>query len=232
MGVALGGAFINFQLIALPMSELVPAGARLGGIPVSTVSALVIVLMETAVGIFILDMLGITELFPKLSALPPSRRKLILGLALCGLFFLASVESSLAILREKIVEADTALKLALAGTQSDVVVAPVNSMIPMVGQAVLGFVLPWILAMVGIPLEMLLDSGRHVMAGAMALLLKAFGHLASIVAHAVRSLTLAIPSFYDVYVAIPLRIERMIKSDDEEPARPVAHGRTKGEETA
>ena len=58
LAVALGGAFINFQLIALPMSELVPAGARIGSMPVSTVSALVIVLMEAAVGIFLMDMLG------------------------------------------------------------------------------------------------------------------------------------------------------------------------------
>ena len=70
LGIALGGAFINFQLIALPMSELVPAGARIGGVPVSTISALVIVLMEAAVGFFIMDMLGITDLFPKLAGHP------------------------------------------------------------------------------------------------------------------------------------------------------------------
>ena len=58
---------INFQLIALPMSELVPAGARIGGVPVATISALVIVLMETALGIFVMDMLEITDLFPKLA---------------------------------------------------------------------------------------------------------------------------------------------------------------------
>ena len=230
LGVALGGAFINFQLIALPMSELVPAGARLGGIPVSTVSALVIVLMETAVGIFIMDMLGITELFPKLSALAPSRRKLILGLALAGLFFLASVESSLAVLREKIVEADAALKLSLAGSEGEVVMGTANSKIPVIGQAVLGFVLPWILAMVAIPLEMLLDSGRHVASAALALLLNALGHVASVGAHAMHSLASAAPSFYDVYIAIPLRIERMVRSDPE-PSRPVAR-RAKGEGTA
>ena len=73
LGVALGGAFVNFQLIALPMSELVPAGARVGGMPVPTVSALVIVLMETALGIFIMDMLGITDLLPQ-AARHPRRR--------------------------------------------------------------------------------------------------------------------------------------------------------------
>src|SRR5262245_15003075 len=56
LGVALGGAFVNFQLIALPMSELVPAGARIGGLPVAPISALVIVLMATALGIFARDL--------------------------------------------------------------------------------------------------------------------------------------------------------------------------------
>jgi hypothetical protein len=77
--------------------------------------------MEAAVGIFIMDMLGITDLFPKLATVPPSRRRLVLGVAVAALFFLASVESSLAILREKIVEADAALKLALAGEENRIV---------------------------------------------------------------------------------------------------------------
>ena len=109
-------------------------------------------------------MLGITDLFPKLHAAAPSQRKLILWLAVLGLFFLASVESSLAILREHIVEAENALKMALSGSETGVMERATNSKIPVIGQAVLGFVLPWILAMVAIPLEMFLDSGRHVVA--------------------------------------------------------------------
>ena len=81
------------------------------------------------------------------------------------------MESSLAILREKIVEADAVLKLALADSTEAVVSEASNSRIPVIGQAVLGFVLPWILAMVAIPLEMLLDSGRHVVAALAAGLL-------------------------------------------------------------
>ncbi len=214
MGIALGGAFINFQLIALPMSELVPAGARIGGLPVSTVSALVIVLMEAAVGIFVMDMLGITDLFPKLATIATSRRRMILWLGLISLFFLASVESSLAILREQIVEADAALKQSLAGS-SNVVVAATHSKIPVIGQAVLGFVLPWILAMVAIPLEMFLDSGRHVAANFAELLLRVFGNLMNVLSHTVRYLAIALPSLYDVYISIPLRIERLVRSGNE-----------------
>lgn len=212
MGVALGGAFINFQLIALPMSELVPAGAHMGGVPVSTISALVIVLMEIAVGTFLMDMLGITDLFPKLSAVPTGKRRLILGICIAALFFLASVEASLAVLREMIVEADAALKMSLAGDGA--VREASTSRIPVVGQAVLGFVLPWILAMVAIPLEMLLDSGRHVLADLLALLLDGIGALARLIAHVWRSITRTLPKLYDVYVAIPLKIERSLRAGD------------------
>ena len=214
LAVAFGGAFINFQLIALPMSELVPAGSRIGGFPVATVAALVIVLMETAVGIFVMDMLEITDLFPKLASISVGRRRLILCVGLTGLFFLAAVESSLAVLREQIVEADAALKLALAGAAETVVAAPARSSIPVIGQAVLGFVLPWILAMVAIPLESLLDSSRHVAARIGVVVLHGIGHVAGALAHGARTLTVAGPSLYDVYVSIPLRVERMLRREE------------------
>ena len=209
LGIAFGAAFINFQLIALPMSELVPAGARVGGVPVSTISALVLVLMEGVLGIFLMDMLGITELFPKLGTIPRSRRRLILWLALAGLFFLAGVESSLAILREQIVEAEAALKLSLAGDAGRIVQTASQSRIPVIGQAVLGFILPWILALVAVPLEMLLDSGRHVVASLGVMVLRMVGAVVGGIGHVARHLTGLMISVYDVYVAIPLRIESM-----------------------
>jgi len=210
LAIALGGAFVNFQLIALPMSELVPAGARIGGVPVATISALVIVLMEAAVGIFVMDMLGITELFPKLAGIPSSRRRLILGLGLAALFFLASVESSLAILREQIAEADAALKLALAGETGRLVTEASSSRIPVVGQAVLGFVLPWVLAMVAVPLEMLLDSGRFVLSGLAVIALHAFGQLAHVCGRIAAQASALLASLYDVYIALPLRLESWV----------------------
>src|SRR5215468_10677026 len=213
LAIALGGAFINFQLIALPMSELVPAGARIGSVPVATVAALVIVLMETAVGIFVMDMLEITDLFPKLASLSVGRRRLILGLGLGGLFFLAGVESSLAVLREQIVAADEALKISLAGASETVVTAAARSSIPVVGQAVLGFVLPWILAMVAIPLETLLDSSRLMGSRGGVVVLHGLGHVAGAFAHGARTFTVAGPSLSDVNVSLPLRAERMLRGE-------------------
>ena len=222
LGVALGGAFVNFQLISLPMSELVPAGARLGGVPVATISALVIVLMETALGIFAMDLLGITDLFPKLAGVPGSRRRMLLGLSLVGLFCLAGVESSLAVLRESIAEADAALKLSLAGDEARLVTQASSSQIPVIGQAVLGFVLPWVLAMVAIPLEMLLDSGRHVLAAVVVGVLQTLAGLGRVGAHSAGALAKMLASVYEVYISIPLRIERALRPGERANGRATA----------
>ena len=201
IGVAVGGAFINFQLIALPMSELVPAGARILGMPVSQVAALVIVTLETVVGIFLMEALGITNIFPQIEAMSKGNRRIILFATLAGLFFLASVEASLAILREHLVESEMTLRQSLAGAA-----APADaqsSMIPVIGQATLGFVLPWVLAMVAVPLEMLIESGQHVGVKLAAALVQLFGHASRILAHVLEFLIRIVTHLYDAYVVIP-----------------------------
>jgi hypothetical protein len=209
LGVAIGGAFVNFNLIALPMSELVPSGSRIGGLPVSTIAALVIVLMEVAAGIFTMEMLGITSFFPKLDLLPSSRRRIILVVALGGLFMLACIECSLAILREQIVESGTALKQSLAGISAKAIADPATSRIPVIGQAVLGFVLPWILAMVAVPLETLIATGGHIALAVTAGVLALVGTISRLLAHGCRYLVEGLRHLYDIYIVLPLQIERI-----------------------
>ncbi len=211
MAIALGGAFINFNLIALPMSELVPAGTRIGTMPVSTVAALVIVLLEIVTGIFVMETLGITSFFPRLENLPRSRRRLLLTGSLIFLFVLALIESSLAILREQLVEQEGALKQALAGVDA-VIAAPAQSSIPVIGQAILGFILPWVLAMVAIPLEMLMSSGGTVIAALVTFVLRLFGYLTRVIAHLIRFVVLILKHLYDIYIIIPLQVGRLMRS--------------------
>src|SRR5207248_160884 len=215
LAVAIGGAFVNFNLIALPMSELVPSGSRIGGMPVSTVAALVVVLMEVAAGVFAMEMLGVTSFFPKLELLPRSRRRMILAVALGGLFLLACIESSLAILREQIVDSSSALRQSLAGMP--VVGATASSRIPVIGQAVLGFVLPWILAMVAVPLETMISTGGHMVLSVLAGLLNLGGMLARLGGHAMRYLLEAARHVYDIYIVIPLQIERLVATGSLRP---------------
>jgi hypothetical protein len=211
MAVAMGGAFVNFNLIALPMSELVPSGSRIGGMPVATVAALVVVLMEIAAGVFAMEMLGITSFFPKLELLPKSRRRMILTVALGGLFMLACIEASLAILREQIVESSSALRQSLSG-MSHPVANTATSRIPVIGQAVLGFILPWILAMVAVPLETMISTGGHIVLSAVAGLLYLGGMISRLAGHGMRYLLEAARHVYDIYIIIPLQIEKMVSN--------------------
>jgi hypothetical protein len=211
MAVALGGAFINFQLIALPMSELVPAGSRLMGIPMPSIAALVLVLMEIAAGIFAMEMLGVTNMFAQLGHLSTGRRRLILGCAIGGLFLLAGIESTLAILREQMVVAESALKMSLGGVTGEAVAEPVQSKIPVIGQAVLGFILPWILAMMAIPLEMLIATSGPVLMALLGVILSLVASATRLLGHMFQRLAAVVSALYDVYIVIPLQIERMIK---------------------
>jgi hypothetical protein len=218
VAVAGFGGLVNFQLVARPMSELVAGGGYIFGLPISMIAALVIVLMEVAAGIFVMETLGITHLFPRLGGLPASRRRIIFAVALAGLALLAAIEASLAILREQLLEADKVLAMSLAGEAAkgkEAVSAPLLSRIPMIGQAVLGFILPWILAMIAVPLEMLVESGRHVIGRVLELLVRGAGVLLRVVGHLARHLAAVLTHVFDLYIVVPLQIERLVRGRGE-----------------
>src|SRR5712664_1268967 len=83
MAVAAGGAFINFKLIALPMSEMVGAGDYItGSLRTSEVAALVIIFVEASMGLFLMEALRITHLFPRIANLNEPMRHRIMWIAL------------------------------------------------------------------------------------------------------------------------------------------------------
>lgn len=208
-GVA--GAFINFNLIALPMSELVPQGTRVAGMAVSEISALVIIVLEIVLGIFLMESMGVTNTFPQIGAMTRSKRNILFYGSLAGLFFLASVEASLAILREHLAESNMALEQALAGSSAAASITK-GSSITVVGQATLGFVLPWILAMIAIPLEMFIEASQHAFARLLSLFVTLFGHVAHGLAYVIEGLLKVIAHAFDAFIIIPLKISEMMPS--------------------
>jgi len=203
------GAFVNFQLIALPMSELVPAGTRVLGMHVSDISALVIVTLEIVLGIFLMEALGITNIFPQIAGMTLSKRRMLLYAALLGLFFLASVEAALAVLREHIAATNAATTQALAG-QAATTAGIEGSKITVIGQATLGFTLPWILAMVAVPLEMLIESSQHVLTKVVIFVIKLFGYFIGMIGHLINTIMKTIIHIYDAYIIIPTKIGNLI----------------------
>ncbi len=208
--VGLVGAFINFNLIALPMSELVPAGVRVAGMAVSEISALVIVALELVLGIFLFEAIGVTHTFPQIANMTRGKRKIILYGALFGLLFLSSVEASLAILREHLAEAKSALDRSLAG-DSATIAESIDSNITVIGQALLGFVLPWILAVIAIPLEMFIEASQHAFAKIYTIVVSVICHLANMIAFLIEGFFKILMHVFDIYIIVPLQIYNMFK---------------------
>jgi hypothetical protein len=176
--IAFGGAVINFNLIALPMSEMVGGDSYIrtffGDLQTANVAAMVIILVELAMGIYLMESLRITHLFPLIGKMDDKMRVRMIWVTFAILTVLACVESALAFMRDQIAADIQALRQSLA----DVEAPPyVSSWIPTVGQMVMGFILPFALAFVAIPLESFVHTFRTVLGILIAFLLRSFAFL-------------------------------------------------------
>ena len=205
--IALLGGFINFQLIALPMSEMVGATSRLGSMQTSDVAALVIILMEITMGLFLMESLRITRLFPVIGRLDRKTRVHMAWAAFSLLFILAGIESSLAYMRDMLAADRVALTQTLAGST---VQRPEFMWIPSVGQMVMGFILPFALTFVAIPLESFIHSGRIVGGQVVAGVLRMIGFGVNLFGFAADHVGKALKNLYDVIIFLPLKVEELV----------------------
>ncbi len=212
MLIAIGGAFVNYKLISLPMSAMVGGGDYItDNLQASEVAALVIILFETLMGLFLMESLRFTHLFP-LSNVNEKMRRSMMWMSLTILLVLAGVEVALAVMRDLIVSADVALKQSLGNAS---VVTPVDASwmmkIPTAGQMILGFTLPFALAFVAIPLEYFIQSSRTVFGNGMVFGLRGLSLLLRVVGVIVKQVGNALCMLYDAVIFVPLLIERMVQ---------------------
>jgi len=220
VAIAIGGAFVNFWLIARPMSAMVGGGEYLmGGLEAAHIAALVIILLETTAGLFLMESLHITHLFPRLHRLPPNRIRAIFIASLTFLIILAGVEVALAVMRDLIVGADMELKRGLSGAAAAAPVAPAEvswiTKIPVAGQMILGAVLPFLLAFVAIPFEDLMTSGRTVIGALMVGVVRMLSVFLRMLSNVLRHLSTALVMLYDAVIFLPLLIERAVRGRGE-----------------
>jgi hypothetical protein len=212
MFVAMGGAFINFKLIALPMSEMVGAGDYITqSLRTSEVAALVIILVEASMGLFLMESLRITHLFPPIANLNEKMRHRILYISLTLLVVLAGIEAALALMRDMLIADKQALLQTLAAQQQSAVSEGWVARIPTAGQMLLGFILPFALAFVAIPLESFIHSSRTVLGVAVVALLHALAFVLRVLGNLARHSSRVLITLYDVVVMLPLLIEHLVK---------------------
>ncbi|MGB0496065.1 MAG: hypothetical protein ACPGJI_06895 [Kangiellaceae bacterium] len=209
---ALGG-LINFQLIAMPMAEMVGGASYIGSLKTSDIAALVIILVEIAMGLFLLESLRITNLFPIISSMDDKMRKRMMWVTFTILAILASIESSLAYMRDLLALDREALQQSLigAGAASGVVEAQFR-WIPSIGQMVMGFILPFALAFIAIPLESFIHSLRVVM-GLLAIgVLRILRISVRMVGGVSKHLFTMFTHLFDLIIMLPLSVEKLIKN--------------------
>jgi hypothetical protein len=74
----------------------------------------------------------------------------------------------------------------------------------------LGFILPFALAFVAIPLESWVNSARTVGGAALVMLVRALAVLLRISGTIVRQVTRVLTTLYDIAIVLPLLVERLV----------------------
>jgi hypothetical protein len=205
--IALGGAIINFNLIALPMSEMVGGASYIGPYKTSNIAGLVIICLEICTGIFLMESLRITRLFPIIGSMDDRMRMMLFWIALSLLAILAGVESSLAFMRDRIAADMEALRQTLAGVTPGSVA---DSVIPTIGQMVMGFILPFILTFVAIPLESFVASARTILGLIAAWMLRSLAFALRLIGHLGYYAGRLMTNLYDLIIFPALWLEGFI----------------------
>lgn len=212
LAVTVVGGIINFNLIAMPMSEMVGGASYIGPFKASDVAALMLLAMEISVGVFLMDALRFTHLFPAIGTMEEKNRRRVVVLMLTFLTVLACIEASLGFMRNILAADKEALIQQLAGGSVAPSAAFQYRWLPSLAQMVLGFILPFLLAWAAIPLEMFVHAGRIVGGLFTAAVLRGTAFGLRFIGNLFDSLGKLLVTFYDALVSPMLLGERAVKS--------------------
>ncbi|HEB86401.1 MAG TPA: hypothetical protein ENI68_05215 [Gammaproteobacteria bacterium] len=210
LAIAVGGAMINFNLIARPMSEMVGGTSQIMGFHTSEIAALVIILVEIAMGLFLMESLRITRLFPLIGALNDKLRVKMIWITFGILLTLACVESGLAYMRELLMQDAAATRALLRGDGVEVIKSS-YLWITTAAQMGMGFILPFALTFIAIPLESFIHSLRTVMGIVVVALLRSLNWLLRLAGNIARFSGAMLVNFYDLFIFAPLWIEHQFR---------------------
>ncbi len=201
--VAIGGATINFSLIARPMAEMVGGTNLIGGFQTADIAALVIIMVEISMGLFLMESLRITRLFPVIGALPDKIRVRMIWITFTILFLLASVEAGLAYMREVLLQDELATSALLRG-DGQAGVTTQFMWITTAAQMGMGFILPFALTFVAIPLETFVHSLRTIVGLGAIGLLRLLSLVMRLLGNVFRYMGSLLQQLYDLPLFIPL----------------------------
>ncbi len=216
--IAIGGATINFSLIARPMAEMVGGTNLIGGFRTADIAALVIIMVEISMGLFLMESLRITRLFPVIGALPDKTRVRMIWITFTILFLLASVEAGLAYMREVLLHDELATSALLRGDAAATTATGQYLWITTAAQMGMGFILPFALTFVAIPLETFVHSLRTIVGLIGQGILRVTALFLRLLGNVFKYMGVLLKQIYDLPLFVPLWLdERMKKLGDREP---------------
>ena len=158
-------------------------------------------------GLFLMESLRITRLFPTIGGMDGKMRIRMIWITLTLLTVFAGVESVLALLRDRMTADMESLKQMLAGVDQT---TASTSIIPTISQMVLGFILPFVLAFVAIPLEFFISSSRTVLGVIVAGILRFIAFVLRLLGNVVVYSGKVIITIYDLVIFPTLWLEGVL----------------------
>ncbi|MGH7880260.1 MAG: hypothetical protein ACREQD_12300, partial [Candidatus Binataceae bacterium] len=206
LAVATAGTAVNFTLIARPMAEMVGGTHFIGAYRTADIAALVIIMVEISMGLFLMESLRITRLFPVIGALSDKMRVRMMITTFVILLLMSSIEAGLAYMREVLLLDEMATNALLRGDNTGSIVNA-HLWITTAAQMGMGFVLPFALVFVAIPLETFVHSFRTVVGLIGIALLQALALILRLLGNGCRHLGVLARRVYDLPLFVPLWIE-------------------------
>ena len=206
LAVATAGTAVNFTLIARPMAEMVGGTNFIGAYRTADIAALVIIMVEISMGLFLMESLRITRLFPVIGALSDKVRIRMVMITFLILLLMASIEAGLAYMREVLLLDEMATNALLRGDSSATLVSS-HLWITTAAQMGMGFVLPFALVFVAIPLETFAHSLRTVVGLLGIAVLQALALILRLLGNGARHLGGLACKLYDLPLFVPLWLE-------------------------
>jgi hypothetical protein len=212
LAVAAAGAAINFTLIARPMAEMVGGTSFIGNFRTADIAALVIIMVEISMGLFLMESLRITRLFPVISALSDKMRRRMMAVTFVILLLMASIEAGLAYMREVLLQDELATSALLRGDGVNGVVNE-HLWITTAAQMGMGFILPFALVFVAIPLETFVHSLRTVLGLIGIGFMRAIALILRVLGNGMRHVGTLAERIYDLPLFVPLWIESRVAAN-------------------
>ena len=179
-------------------------------------------------GLFLMESMRITRLFPVIGALNDKLRVKMIWISLTILTILASVEAGLAFMREIMMQDAAATRAALRGGETTEIIQSSFMWITTAAQMVMGFILPFALTFVAIPLESFVHSFRTVIGVVLLGSLRALAWFLRFVGDIAKFTSTTFVHTYDLIIFLPLWIEQVVqgkhaKKKDTKPGGVNAH---------